>query len=91
MSSVFLGRFLCGTSILTGGSLKHQSSDLLDSIIKDVLKGPLKRDKEVGKLIPFLKENINEFLKKFQFAEKYVEGCTGANSSLMRLKRALGV
>lgn len=91
MSSVFLGRFLCGTSILTSGSLKHQSSDLLDSIIKEVIKRPLKREKQVGMIIPFLKENVDELLKKFQFAEKYVEGCTGANSSLMRLKRALGV
>lgn len=76
---------------MTGGSLKHNSSDLLDSIVKDVIKGPLKRDKEVGKIIPFLKENINELLKKFQFVETYIEGCLGPNSSFMRLKRALGV
>lgn len=88
-NSNFYRRFLTGTANVTEGELVHSGSDLFDWLAFQIKKSRSQWPEKVTNVYRFLKFNIGDLLSKFKFAEKYVRGCTGPNSSIARLKQSL--
>lgn len=88
LSQSHIERFLSGTATLSGGEITHKESDDIDYLIRQYKKS--KKEPDAVAIKMFLKNNIDNLIQKFAFAEKYIKGCTGPNSSLMKLKRSLG-
>lgn len=85
----FYKRFLTGTAQLVGGELIHHSSDTLDTQTRVYIRSKLGWNGQAKALYPFFKNEIDDLLKRFSFANQYIKDCTGPNSSLMKLKRSI--
>jgi len=69
--------------------LIHHSSDTLDSLTKEYVRDKIRWSKQALSLYGFFKNEIDNLLEKFTFANKYIKDCIGPTCSLMRLKRAI--
>lgn len=87
LAQSYVERFLSGTATLSGGEITHKESDDIDYLIRQYKKP--KKESDAASIQTFLKNNIDSLIQKFAFAEKYIKGCTGPSSSLVKLKKVL--
>ena len=85
----FYIRFLTGTARLIEGELIHHQSDTLDYLTKNYLRPKSTWGQRARGLYGFFKKQVDILISRFSFANRYIKDCTGENSSLMKLKRAI--
>lgn len=82
----FYNEFLTGTAIISNGEIVHKESDSLDWVEDFFSKPREKWNKKITDLFVFIKNDIKSLLIKYKFANEYIKGCTGPDSSLIKIK-----